>query len=177
MFVTGDGAKCHQVGCGCQFTNQSGTYEISMEALKEPGTYYVVSGTYWTYYINPCYAFTMPKSDCKDVTMCQKGGNVFFAVANDEIEAFSPFINENSPVTVTYRAIQQGGIGRQMIINLKCGKSDIPPTKVIVGGGSDPLTYTLEIVSPLLCPHQRQKSGGSSSGLSTRKKHNNQRNL
>ena len=36
-FVTGDPAECHQVGCGCQFANKSGTYEISMEGLKKPG--------------------------------------------------------------------------------------------------------------------------------------------
>ncbi|CAB4016820.1 Hypothetical predicted protein, partial [Paramuricea clavata] len=46
--------------------------------------------------------------------MCQMGGDKYFAVANYDIEDFSPFINENSPVTVTYRVLKQGGIRNQL---------------------------------------------------------------
>lgn len=171
-FVIGTGFKCKKVDCGCQFKDESGTYEISMKSISKRGKPFYTNvrgiGHSWTYDIDPCYGFTN-RSDCEDVTMCQysSDGKERFPVARYDIVSYSPFVDRKSPITVVYNNVTYGEpkATRQMKIVLTCSELGKPPTVKEETGQVN--VYKVAISSPEVCPKKVQPNSGGSGGPST----------
>ncbi|XP_028414125.1 uncharacterized protein LOC114537164 [Dendronephthya gigantea] len=161
--------QCDKAECGCQFSNGSGVYEISMKGISRNTTHPfftdVPGAGDWIYSIDPCYGY-YENSDCQRVAMCRMNSDrtEFSTVAKPLITSYGVF-EEGKPLRVTYATYNstKDDTVRQLIINLNYGV-DVGTSKVSQRKTSSSVDqFTIDITSPSLRPRLVQPGSRSSS--------------
>ncbi|XP_028414016.1 uncharacterized protein LOC114536938 isoform X1 [Dendronephthya gigantea] len=154
--------SCKKVECGCEYTIKNGTtYKISLEGISKKNKKVTVG--YWTYYIDPCYGFSVSDTHCDDVRVCQaaKGGGSF-PLARD-IKNYGDYDADKKSVTVYYTPVPSQGKTRTVQLTVIEASAAPPDVQV------NDVTFKITMKSPSLAPHKVQPSSnqGKKGNLST----------
>ncbi|XP_028414025.1 uncharacterized protein LOC114536938 isoform X2 [Dendronephthya gigantea] len=158
--INAESYHCKKVECGCEYTFNGTTYKISLEGISKKNKKVTVG--YWTYYINPCYGFSVSDAHCDDVRVCQAAGDGSFPLAKD-INNYGEYDAAKKSVTVNYSPVTYQD--KQRTVQLIVIEASEAPPDVEIDG----LTFKITMKSPSLAPHKVQPSSnqGKKGNLST----------
>ncbi|XP_028412918.1 uncharacterized protein LOC114535791 [Dendronephthya gigantea] len=146
--INGDSYVCKKVKCGCEFSTKNGTYKISMDKISKKGTYFKeIRNGYWTYFVDPCYGFTM-NTICTGVRLCQFADGQSFPIAKD-IKSYGDYNEDQRSLTVKYAPVTFQGATRHLELILVYDSA----TSVTVYQSSD-FDYKVAIKSPSIVPQK-----------------------